>query len=193
MASAAPALPAVLVLGWWTLLTAAGKLARGAATDNAADPHRPMDSAILDLPNWFVNTLRDSSDDRWLVALAIVVVAAFGLSLGEGDRAKGVARAYVLLPITCMVLYFVLPEGHGYIWLIAQRFPLLFAITAIPLVRMPRGVRGMVVTGAALVVGLASIVNTCRHFIQFEVEEVGDIDGAIDAMAPDRKVCAPHL
>jgi hypothetical protein len=55
---------------------------------------------------------------------------------------------------------------------------------------MPRGAAGALVTAAALAVGTVSIVNTCKHFIRFEVDEVGDIDGAIDAMAPDRKVCA---
>jgi hypothetical protein len=187
---AAPALPVGLVLVWWTFFTAAGRLARGAATDNAGDPHRAMDAAIVDLPNWFTNVFRDTSDEHVLVALAIVVIGALGLSLGDSDRSKALARGYTLVPIACIVLYFLLPEGHGYIWLIAQRFPILFAITAIPLVRMPRGVRGMLVTAAALVVGAASVVNVCQHFIRFELDEVGDIDGAIDAMEPNRRVCA---
>jgi len=89
-----------------------------------------------------------------------------------------------------VVLYFVLPEGHGYIWLIAQRFPLLFAITAIPLLRMPTGLRGTAMTAALLGLATVSTVNTCRHFIKFERDEVGDIDGAIEAMAPRSKVCA---
>lgn len=188
--SAWPALPVGLVLVWWTFFTAAGRLARGAATDNAADPHRPMDSAILDLPNWFTNVFRDTSDERTLVALAVIVVGALGLSLGDSDRSRPIARRYTLVPIACIFFYFILPEGHGYIWLIAQRFPILFAITAIPLIRMPRGVRGLIVTAAALAVGGASVVNVCQHFIRFELEEVGDIDGAIQAMEPNRRVCA---
>ncbi len=187
---AGPALPVVLVLVWWMFFTAAGKLARGAATDNAGDPHRPMDSAILDVPNWFTNVFRDTSDERILVALAVVVVCALGLSLGDSDRSRPLARSYTLVPIACVVLYFVLPEGHGYIWLIAQRFPILFAITAIPLVRLPRAGRGVLVTVAALAVGAASVVNVCQHFIRFEMDEVGDIDGAIRAMEPNRRVCA---
>jgi hypothetical protein len=190
LASLAPAIPAGLTLTWWTFFTAAGRLTRGAATDNAADTHNPIDVAISAIPNWFTNVMRDNSDELVLIALALVVVAAFGLSLGDRDPAKPVARRYVLLPLACIVLYFVLPQEHGYIWLIAQRFPILFAITAIPLVRMPRGSAGAFVTAAALAVGTVSIVSTCKHFIRFEVEEVGDIDGAIDAMAADRKVCA---
>jgi hypothetical protein len=189
-ASAAPAVPAVLVLVWWSFFTVAGRLARGAATDNAADPHQPMDAAIADIPNWFTNVLRDQSDEVMLAALAIVVVGALGLSLGDRDPAKPFARSYVVLPLTCIVLYFVLPQSHGYIWLIAQRFPILFAITAIPLVRMPRGSRGAVITAAALAVGVGAIVNTCKHFIRFELDEVGDFDDAIAAMAANRRVCA---
>jgi hypothetical protein len=190
VAAAAPAAPAVAVLVWWSTCTEAGRLARGAAMDNAADPRRSLDAAIADLPNWFTNIFRDSSDDLTLIALAIVVVAALGLSLGDRDRAKPEARAYALLPIACIVLYFVLPQAHGYIWLIAQRFPILFAMTAIPLVRMPRGARGLLVASAAVAVAVAAVFNTCSHFIRFEQDEVGDLDGALAAMAPDRRVCA---
>jgi len=188
--SAAPVLPSLAVLAHWTLLTQAGRLATGAATDSAADPHLPLDAAIAEIPKWFTNFLRDTSDEVTIIALSIVVVAAFGLSLGDVDRSKRVARAYTLLPVACIVLYFLLPQGHGYIWLIAQRFPILFAMTAIPLVRMPRGAWGHVVTAAAAAVGLWGTVNTCQHFVRFETEEVGDVDDAIAAMKPDRRVCA---
>jgi hypothetical protein len=188
--SAAPAVPAILVLVWWSTLTAAGRLARGAATDNAADPRRNIDGAIADLPNWFTNVFRDTSDEVTTIALVLVVVAAIGLSWGDAERGKPGVRGYVLLPLTCVVLYFLLPESHGYIWIIAQRFPILFAMLAIPLLRMPRGVRGVLVTGAAFVVASASVVNTCRHFIQFETDEVGDIEGAIASMQPRKHVCA---
>jgi hypothetical protein len=188
--SGAPVLPAALVCAWWTFFDEAGKLVRGAAIDNDRDPHHSLDAAIADIPNWFTNVLRDNSDELLLVALALVVVAAFGLSLGDTDGSKHVARRYAWLPLSCIVLYFVLPGQHGYIWLIAQRFPILFAITAIPLVRMPRGGRGVVVSAAALAVGVGSIVNTCRHFVRFEREEVGDIDEAVATMDPGRRVCA---
>jgi hypothetical protein len=188
--SAAPAVPAILMLGWWLRYTEAGKLVFGAATENAADPHRSMDSAIVDAPNWFANVLRDTSDELGIVALAVVVILALGLSLGDRERPTAAPRGYVLVPLACLALYFLLPEGHGYIWLIAQRFPILFAITAIPLVRMPQGARGVFVTVLALGVGGYSIANTCKHFIRFEQMEVGDIDAAIDHMDANRKVCA---
>jgi len=187
---AAPVVPAALVLGWWTTCTEAGRLSMGAATNNGADRHLSMDAAIADIPNWFTNVFRDTSDEFILVALAIVVVGSLALSIGDSDRGKPIARRYGFVPLACIVLYFVLPEAHGYIWLIAQRFPILFAMTAIPLLRMPRGERGALVTIAALAVGVGAIVNVCKHFIRFEIEEVGDIDGALAELEPDRHVCA---
>lgn len=187
---AAPVVPAALLLVWWTTFTSAGRLTSGAATDNARDPMLAVDDAITALPMWFTNLFRDQSDELVLIALAAVVVASIGLSVGDSDRARPSARGYALLPLACMALYFVLPQGHGYIWLIAQRFPILFAMTAIPLLRIPRGLRGALVTAGALVVGAAAIANTCAHFIRFEVREVGDIDDQIAGMEPGRKVCA---
>jgi hypothetical protein len=184
-----PSVPALIVLTLWLLLTDAGKLVRGAASD-AADPRKAPDASILDLPNWFTNVFRDNSDELILIALAMLVVLALGLSQGDTDGGTPTSRNYVILPLTCVVLYFLLPEGHGYIWLIAQRFPLLFAITAIPLLRMPRGLRGGVVAALACALALVSVTNTCRHFIEFERNEVGDIEGAIDAMDPKSRVCA---
>jgi hypothetical protein len=55
---------------------------------------------------------------------------------------------------------------------------------------MPQGGRGWVITGLALLVGLSSIGNVCTHFVRFQLDEVGDIDGAIDAMEPRKRVCA---
>jgi len=185
-----PALPAAGIVIWWLAFTEAGRLVFGAATDNRGDPHLAPDAALADLPNWFTNVFRDSTDEYTLIALVLLVLLTLGLSQGERDRGKPVARRYVVLPMLCVVLYFVLPGGHAYIWLIYQRFPLLFAITAIPLLRMPTGLRGGLVVTASLALAIFSTTNTCRHFIQFEREEVGDIDAAIDAMAPRSKVCA---
>lgn len=190
MRALAPVVPAAAFTSWWLFFTTAGKLVLGAGTDNAVDPRKSIDAAILDLPNWFTNVFRDNTDEVILIALAALVVAILGLSQGDIDSSKAIARRYVLLPLACIVLYFLLPEGHGYIWLIAQRFPILFAILAIPLLRMPRGPRGALAFAGCLALAVVSVTNTCRHFIDFERQEVGDIDDAIAAMAPRSKVCA---
>ena len=188
--AALPTLPALGVVVWWLAFTEAGKLVFAAATKNEKDPHKLPDAAILDLPNWFTNVFHDNTDEYVLIALVVLVLMTLGLSAGDRDRSKPVARRYFVLPVLCVLLYFILPEGHGYIWLIAQRFPLLFAITSIPLLRMPTGSRGAAVMIASLALAGASTINTCQHFVKFEREEVGDIDGAIDAIPPRSRVCA---
>jgi hypothetical protein len=184
---AAPLLPATLALLWWTVATEAGRLSRGAANDTDY-PRQAVEGAVEDLPNWFTAVLRDRTDLLAVVGLGGVVFAAF--LLARRAPPTPFPRAYIVLPLSCILLYFVLPPGHGYIWLVSQRFPILYAITVIPLVPMPEGKRGVLVSACALVAGLAAIANTCLHFIRFEREEVGDFDEAIESMQGDRKVCA---
>jgi hypothetical protein len=188
--SAAPAVPALLVLLWWVTFTEAGKLVRGVVTDNARDSAKPFLASVAEVHQWLTDVFRDGSGAVLFVALATLAILAAGLAQGDRDRSKPVARAYVLLPLACLVLYFTSPGAHGYIWLIAQRFPILFALCAIPLARIPSGGRGAVVFTAMIGLALASTVNTCRHFIDFQLHEVGDIDGAIAEMEPEKKVCA---
>ena len=57
-------------------------------------------------------------------------------------------------------------------------------MSLVPLMRMPAGLRGSIVTALALALGVSSTVNVCKHFIRFEQEEVGDFDAALGAMKP---------
>ena len=75
-------------------------------------------------------------------------------------------------------------------WLFSQRFPVLFFLTLVPILRFPTGARGALVTVAALAVAVGSTVNVCKHFIQFQLEEVGDLDEAIEHIPPAKKVAA---
>jgi hypothetical protein len=188
--AAAPAVPAFLTLAGWTLFTEAGKLTRGALTDSAHDPKRPVDQAIADAHNWLTNVFSDTSDDVLFIAFLGALLLSLGLSMGESSPGKPAARPYALLPLACLVLYFTSSEAHGYIWLIAQRFPILLLMTAIPLIPLPSGPRGWLATGAIVSVGLASIVNTCKHFVEFQLTEVGDIEQAIAAIPTGKRVCA---
>ena len=185
-----PTVPALVMMAYWTLGTEAGKLTRGALTDSSHDAVAPLNTAIPGAFNWFLDVFRDTSDEVILVLTVVAAIACIGLSQGDGDGSKSVARLYVLVPLACVFFYFTSSEGHGYIWLIAQRFPIMFALSAIPLLRMPAGTRGWVASAGALAVGLASVVNVCSHFIEFQRREVGDIDGAIDAMDTGKKVAA---
>ncbi|MFO0668262.1 MAG: hypothetical protein U0235_01370 [Polyangiaceae bacterium] len=185
-----PTVPALLALARWTLFTDAGKLTRGALTPGPAEGAAPLNQALPNVFQWLNDVFRDNTDETVLVATFMVAVFIVGLAQGDRDGSTDRSRAYVLLPLACVVLYFTMGEGHDYIWLISQRFPILFLLTAIPLLRMPKGFRGHLATMVLLVLAGASTANTCKHFIRFQLEEVGDIDGALAVMEPKKKVAA---
>lgn len=187
----APTVPALLVLAWWTTFTTAGKLVRGALTDSGKDPKKPLDAAIGDFHNWFTNVFRDTSDEFITVALVMLALLTIGLSQASSESGvKTIARRYAVLPAACIVLYLTSAEGHGYIWLIAQRFPIMLGMSLIPLLPHPTGTRGHVVAAASLALALGATWNTCKHFIQFQKDEVGAFDVALSQMEPKKKVCA---
>jgi hypothetical protein len=191
--AALPALPAAAFCVWWALFTQAGRLSSGALGDVQHDPHKRIGEAIAHVHEYFIDVFKDLSDDALLIGLGLAVLATVILGQGDRrdrDRARPIARAYGLVPIACVVLYFTTPDAHDYIALISQRFPIVFAITAIPLLRMPRGLRGGFVTAGALALALFAVVNTCVHFRAFEREDVGDFDGALAQMEPKKHVCA---
>lgn len=185
-----PTVPALLFALRWALFTDAGKLASGALEPGPGDHVQPITQALPGAFQWLTDVFHDTSDEVLLVGFFVTVVLFFGLSQGDRDHSKPRARAYALLPVACIYFYLTLGEGHGYIWLISQRFPILFLMTMIPLVRMPQGGRGVAATALALALALASTFNTCKHFIAFQLDDVGDIDEAIDAMAPNKHVAA---
>ena len=96
------------------------------------------------------------------------------------------ARALVAIPIVCLVMFFSTGSMLGDVWLFSERFPVPGLMSLIPLAECRAG-RGVVVASLALSVGASSIVNVCRHFVAFQLDEVGDIDGAIDAMEPEAR------
>ena len=183
----APTVPALLLLGWWVLRSAAGVKAAG-ALGSGDSPVAPLGAALGSFFEWSTDVFADTTDELYVIALGLLVLACLGLSLGDKDKSKRIGRGYVLLPIACFVLYFTTGGSLGDVWLLSQRFPILALMTSIPVLRMPTGARGVLATAAALGVGVGSLINTCKHFIQFEREEVGDIDGAIDAMEPRKRV-----
>jgi hypothetical protein len=194
--AALPTVPALAALGWWYFFTQSGKIAQGAvnAKDalNAADNSvAPLDQAFTSIFEWSTNVFRDTSDEAWFAAFVFVVLLSLGLAQGDRSGARREARLLIVLPLACMIAYLVLPKGRGSVWLVSQRFPSLFLLTLVPMLRLPRvGMRAWIVTAAALAVGLGSIVNVCKHFVRFQLEEVGDIDEAIDQIPPGKKVAA---
>ncbi len=184
-----PVVPSLLAVLGWVALSSQGKQSAGAL--EAALNHPPFVEAISRLPAWSIDVFRDSTDELHVIALAVVGLLAIGLSQGDPDRAKPAARSLVLIPIVAASsFYFTTGDSLGDVWLFSERFPVPGMIGLVPLLRMPRGARGVVVSALALAVGASSIVNTCQHFIRFEREEVGDLDGAIDHMDPRSRVAA---
>jgi hypothetical protein len=185
--AALPVVPAViLALVWMASSDTAHNSLKSLSTPGAGVA--AFDAAIQAIPQWSFNVFRDTSDELHFLLAGLVALVAVALAQGDRDRSKAISRAYAVLPIVCAVLYFTTGEYVGDVWLFAQRFPILALITGVPLLRMPAGGRGLLVTIAAAAVGLGAILNVCKHFIQFERDEVGDIDEALDQMAPARRV-----
>jgi hypothetical protein len=180
-----PVVPSLGLVGAWIL---SAETARKSLSGYKADAVPPIDQRLREIVHWTVNVFTDTSDEFYFVALAFVVVIAFALAQGDRDASKKISRRYAVVPIACALLYLTTGDMMGDVWLIAQRFPILAVFTGIPLCRMPSGVRGMVATGLAFVVGTASIANVCKHFVLFEQREVGEIDEAIDQIPPAKKV-----
>jgi hypothetical protein len=190
MAAAAPWTPVVPVALWWVLFTNAGRVSRGVLFDLTGGRHKSLFLSAIDFSRVVTGVFADASDERVFVATLLVALGAVVLSAGTDDRTVQALRAYIVLPAACLVCYVTFAEAHDYVFFIAQRFPALFLMTVIPLLSMPSGWKGHLVTVAAAALALVSIVNACHHFQRFEREEVGGFDAAIAAMAPNSRVCA---
>jgi hypothetical protein len=186
IACGAPLAAGLALVAWWIF----GSKAGGGAFQHLME-NRPFAlpaEAFAQFPKWSTNVFSDSSDEMWVVCLGLVALAAMGLSAGDRDGAKPIARGWFLLPVTCAVAYLSLSGSLGDVWLFAQRFAVPALFTCIPLLRMPRGARGWAITAAAVYLLVFSTVSVCAHFIRFEREEVGDFDDAIASMAPRKHV-----
>jgi hypothetical protein len=186
--AALPVVPSLGAVLWWVVLSPQGKEAAGAL--GSSFEHRPFVDRMVALPQWTVDVFQDSTDGWHFVALVLVALLAVGLSYGEHERARPASRALVAILFVCVFLYFSTGSMLGDVWLFCERFLVPATLIVIPILPMPRGGRGWLVAGLALAVGLSSILNVCRHFERFQSEEVGDIDGAIDAMEPRKRVAA---
>lgn len=188
--AAQPMLPAALAMGYWSLFTVAGRTAVGLDAQNVKDPVLPWREAYGQIFSWLGDTWRDEMDARVWGLVGALSLATTALALATDARAwRGYKLA--LLPLVCGVLYFVTPQSRGPIyWLYSQRFPVLFVMCAALLVRLPKGRLGHVAAAAGWGVSVFAVVQTAQHYIAFETQEVGDLDGAIAAIPPGKKVAA---
>jgi len=188
LAATVPVVPSLAAVSWWIVLAPQGKQAAGAL--GAAFRHAPYTEAMARLPQWTMDVFRDSTDEWHFIALVVLGLLAIGLAQGDPDTSRPAARALAVVPIACTVLYFSTGSDLGDVWLFCERFPVPGMMSVIPLLRMPRGLRGVIVTGLALALAVSSTVNVCGHFVRFQLEEVGDFDEAIAAMEPSKRVAA---
>jgi hypothetical protein len=186
LSTASPVVPSLLAVAWWVALSPQGQKSSGALA--AALTHVPYRDGLARFAQWSVDVFRDSTDEWHFIALLLLSIAAIGLSQGDPDLAKPSSRSMVALPIACTIAYFSTGEWLGDVWLVAQRFPVPAMMGFIPLLRMPKGLRGICLTGFAAVLAASSTLNVCQHFIRFERDEVGNIEGAIAAMKPGMRV-----
>jgi hypothetical protein len=184
--AAAPLAAGLALVAWWVL----GSKAGGGALE-ALKTQRPFATyagAMSQLPRWTTDVFADQSDELWIIALGVVALASLSLSFGDADRGSPSARLWFLLPVACAVSYLTFGDMLGDVWMFGERFAVPALFTCVPLLRMPRGARGALVTALALGVAAGSTLNVCEHFITFERAEVGDLDQAIAAMEPRKRV-----
>jgi hypothetical protein len=183
-ALATPLGPAVLAMLWWLGTTAGSKRFHPTNTDNVG-----FTDKLKRIPYWLADNFVAGGEGWLLIALAVLAVVAIALAFRE----KG-ARRYewglALVPLTCVTMYFGTAERQEYLWPIAGRFPALCLLTAIPFLRMPARRPGVAVACGAFAVGGLSLWLTCARFVQFERDELGDLEGAIASIPPRMHVAA---
>ncbi len=92
---------------------------------------------------------------------------------------KSYAWLLGLLSPIAFIGYFVLPSAYEWIWPISGRFPLIGLLFAPLLLPRLRGWLGHTLLIAVALVAALSFYEVNRAFVQFEREEVGDIDAAL--------------
>lgn len=193
--------PVLIAAGAWLATTPAGQatLAAAEATESTERPiYVTLGQALRELPSWLTDVLHRESDDQLLVAWGAVLLVALAIG-SRPTRARGAARAddpeersYAwmlgLLAPLAFVAYFVLPTAYDWIWPISGRFPLMALLFGILLLPRMRGALGAIVLVGATVVASMSFYEINRAFVQFEREEVGDIDAALASIPRAERV-----
>lgn len=116
--------------------------------------------------------------------------SSFTVNVDPGSPVMEPGHAWLLglLSPIAFIGYFVLPSAYEWIWPISGRFPLLALLFAPLLLPRMRGVVGGTLLLAAGLVAALSFYEVNRAFVQFEREEVGDIDAAIAAIPKGERV-----
>jgi hypothetical protein len=184
-----PLAPAALIAFAWLRLTPAGKWMLEGGGQQIA-----FGAKVARVTEWLTYGAAPAAELWALGALAALVVVAFILGSQRPREASDspIARAergLLALPVACVALYFLSPEGHDYVWPIAGRFPFLLALTIIPFLRMPARA-GAAVATVAVAIGLFTTGLACQRFVAFQRDELGDLEGVIASIPPRMHVAA---
>lgn len=205
-----PLVPAGLCALIWLARSPAGRATLTAAHGGGAGPapqYQPAALAWRDLPNWLTDVLYGPEGLRELRWYAWVLAIAFfagcvcfayrrvrglrGPRAGDAPSPPSAAmlcwRLAPLAPLA-VLLYFVMPVGYDWIWPIAQRFPLLALLLAIPVLPRPPLPVNIVLALALLALSWSQLTRTARAFAAFDHEEVSELDRALAALPPAKRV-----
>jgi len=183
--AAIPGIPGLLCILWWANLTAAGSTTASHLDAETARPLAVSFQRFLDLTT---NVFHDGSDEYFVTLVAFIALIAWCLTLGEPETPRPIIKRYGLIVPACLFLYLSLGSRVGDVFLLSERFPVPMLLCAIPLLRLPHKLPGLIATAALVIAGCGSVANVCGHFLAFERNEVGGIDRAIGAMTPGKKV-----
>jgi hypothetical protein len=192
-----PLVPALIAGLIWTLASPAGKATVRAAGGGDGGPQAsfvPIDFAYSDIPNWLTDIFQGDTDRtllRWFGLLFFL--ALFAGMFPRSNRSEttdqtSLVLRLTLLPLLAAGLYFVAPTGYDWIWPIAQRFPLLALLFAIPVLPRPGPLLGATLAVALTVLTVAHARDVSRAFRSFDTDEVGDFDAALEKIPPAKRV-----
>jgi hypothetical protein len=205
-----PLVPAALAAVVWSRVSPAGKATSAAALgDGAPESGGPVatfasaSEALRDLPGWVTDVFHGERDAQLFVAHLALLALCVGLGAGpfrrDLDRARegsppeaalggALTRRLAVLPALAFVAYFLTPTGYDWIWPISARFPLLALLLLVPVLPAPRGLPALALAAAVSAVALLGFREAGARFLAFEREEVGELDEALAAIPPGRRV-----
>jgi hypothetical protein len=197
-----PLVPGALAALVWTRLSPAGQATATAALGQEGAGPQPTfasaSDALRDLPNWLTDVFQGERDVQLFIATLALLLLAIGLGARPASRDDAVSseeavrgplahRLAVLAPLA-LVLYFVTPTGYDWIWPISARFPLLAILFVLPVLPFPRGALGVLLSLAIAATSITTFVEVGERFVAFERDEVGELDQALAAIPPGRRV-----
>lgn len=186
------AAPMVGLLVWWLTSTNVGRRIAGVGASWGTSERRPpLGLALADLHPWIADAYRDVSDELVMALVLGWAAAASVLVFREGrvDQPRRLAlHAYPVLPAVALLLFLTGERGRGSIWPLAQRWALLSAMLAMPLLALPSDPRWRRwLSSAATTIALLGIVNATWHAIAFD-RETAELPRAFAAMGDGRRV-----